>query len=100
MHELQYLHSEGGNVTVRIIEEVQSDWKDLVDYFMLPMETVKNEMARPGWTPKDACRNIFVAWLQGQGRSPRTWATVIDVLKETGKYGKLIHQICLILGLK
>ena len=100
MYELQYLRSEGGNVTVRIIEQVQSDWKELVDYFKLPMETVEKEMAKPGWTPKDACRNVFVTWLQGQGRSPKTWATVIDVLKEIGRYVKLIDEIRLILGSK
>ena len=98
MGDLHYLCNEEGNVEVRIIEQVQSDWKSLVHCFELPMETVENEMAKPGWTPVDACRNTFITWIQGQGRGPKTWATVISVLKKIGKYGELIGKIRLILS--
>ena len=78
MRQLRYLANEAKTVEVRIIQEVQSDWKDLVDVFELRTVTVENETAKPAWTPKDACRNVFVVWLQGQGRSPKTWAIYSD----------------------
>ena len=31
---------------------------------------------------EDACRTMFIEWLEGKGRTPITWETVIKVLEE------------------
>ena len=31
---------------------------------------------------EDCCRNMFVEWLDGTGRTPKTWETVIKALDE------------------
>ena len=32
---------------------------------------------------EDACRTMFVEWLEGKGRTPTTWETVIKALDES-----------------
>ena len=31
---------------------------------------------------EDACRTMFIEWLEGKGRTPTTWETVIKALEE------------------
>ena len=31
---------------------------------------------------EDACRTMFVEWLEGKGRTPTTWETVLNALEE------------------
>ena len=30
----------------------------------------------------EACKTVFMEWLQGKGRTPTTWKTVMSALKE------------------
>ena len=32
----------------------------------------------------DACTAVFSEWLEGKGRSPKTWGTVVRALDEAG----------------
>ncbi len=67
---------------MKIIEEIQSDWVQLVDLFWLPSHTARNLRAMSNFTPEDACREVFHMWLDGgdELRIPRTWKTVIEVM--------------------
>lgn len=82
MRQLRTLQS--GAVTVCIIEEVLAYWVDLADFLDLPTVTVRNLRAEPNFTPESACRTVFERWLNGQGRGPRTWDTLVQVLGEMG----------------
>ena len=53
---------------------------------------VANEQANPGWTPDSACRNVLIAWLNGQGSVPNTWATLLTTLKRMG-YKALLKEV-------
>ena len=44
-----------------------------------------------------ACRSVFTEWLEGKGRQPRTWATLIEVLKEA-ELSILAHELEYIFG--
>ena len=45
--------------------------------------------------PNDAtagCTAMMKKWLEGEGRQPATWATLIELLKDA-KYNDLAHQL-------
>lgn len=48
---------------------------------------------------KDACRTVFIEWLQGKGRDPITWETVIKALDEV-QQGELAKDLREVLGIK
>ena len=41
---------------------------------------------------EDACRTMFVEWLEGKGRTPTTWETVLQALDEA-KQGELARDL-------
>ena len=44
---------------------------------------------------EDACRTMFAEWLEGKGRSPTTWGTVLQALNEArqGELAKDLEEI-------
>ena len=34
---------------------------------------------------QECCLRVFKRWLQGEGRQPKTWEVVLDVLRDAGK---------------
>ena len=96
MSQLQYMaykDEEGKEIEVRIITQVEAKWKTLADLLKLPDKTGANEEAKPCWTPNNACRSVFATWLDGEGREPHSWDTVIQTLKEIGSYTAFIEKI-------
>ncbi len=75
--QLRYLSNEARGVAVKIIEEVQKDWRALSDHLQLPDLTVGN---LEEFSNERACRTVFVKWLNGEGRGPKNWYTVMNVL--------------------
>ena len=90
---MEYRDAEGEDVEVRIINEVQPNWTKLVHVLKLPANVVDIEKAKPAWQPYDACSNVFIMWLSGEGREPHTWRTVIRALKEVGGYKDFIKKV-------
>ena len=41
---------------------------------------------------EDACRTVFIEWLEGKGRNPTTWDTVLQALKEA-EQGELANDL-------
>ena len=41
---------------------------------------------------EDACRTVFIEWLQGKGRTPTTWGTILQVLNEA-EQGELANDL-------
>ena len=44
---------------------------------------------------EDACRTMFAEWLEGKGRSPTTWCTVLQALNEArqGELAKDLEEV-------
>lgn len=87
LHELEDL----GDNSLNIIGCVHQGWQRLRPQFFLPSYTAD---AVRGMSSKDACREVFARWLDGEdgGRSPKTWNTIIKVLNRTG-HGALAAQV-------
>ena len=64
-----------------MIESVACVWEKVATrlYFeghdILRIQTNKHQA-------EDACRTMFVEWLEGRGRTPTTWETVLKALEE------------------
>ena len=41
---------------------------------------------------EDACRTMFGEWLEGKGRTPTTWGTVLQALNEA-RQGELANDL-------
>ena len=41
---------------------------------------------------EDACRTVFIEWLEGKGRTPTTWGTVLQALNEA-EQGELANDL-------
>ena len=67
---------------MRVIKQAAAKWEAVATrlYFEI------NDMARiekdVHYQSIDACRAVFKEWLQGNGRKPTTWNTVIKALEE------------------
>ncbi len=92
--QLRYLSNKARGLTIKIIELVQKDWRTLSDHLQLPGPTVRN---LEEFSNERACRTVFVKWLDGQGRDPKNWYTVMEVLKEMG-LETVANEIPLALG--
>ena len=46
---------------------------------------------------EDACRNMCIEWLEGKGREPKTWQTLLDALKEAD-FGEVASDLADILS--
>ena len=70
---------------MKIIETIATIWKDLG--YLLDFDrtghTVDRIAREHQLRPIDCCTEMLREWLQGRGRQPATWATLIDLLKDT-----------------
>ena len=69
---------------MKIIETIATNWKDLE--YLLDFDrtgrTVHRIAREHQLRPIDCCTEMLREWLQGRGRQPATWATLIDLLKD------------------
>ena len=81
--QLQYLGREGDfeDDVVRVIEEVCYKWKELGDCLEFRPGQIR-AVGKNHQTCEEACRAIFEQWLQGEGRQPANWGTLINILRE------------------
>ena len=80
LHELERF--EQCSLTIRIIDRVAAKWKAVAlhlyfeDHCIEVIEMDCHDQSVP------ACRTMFTRWLEGNGRRPTTWRTLIRALKE------------------
>ncbi len=75
IYDLTHMEVEANHVCV--IKEVQMRWVEVGDF--LQLKYFKNEDKGVGHEFL-TCRGVFDSWLKGQGREPKTWKTVLDLL--------------------
>ena len=79
LHELDL--KEGNGKTVRLISRVAADWVRVATRLHFKGHDIRRLRAdRRG--ALDTCHEMFMEWLDGKGRSPQTWETVIIALEE------------------
>ena len=83
---------------LKIIDKIALDWKNFGKKLYVPAETLKCiEMTcryKGGFENfvMECCSEVMKVWLMGLGRLPVTWATFIEVLKES-EYSELAKNV-------
>ena len=81
LHHLNRIEGSNGK-TVKVIKRAAAKWESVAT--SLHFESHDISCIRKDYPQQsvDACRTVFSEWLQGNGRKPTTWNTVIKALEE------------------
>ena len=72
---------KGNGKTIRLIRRTAADWEQVATRLHFEVHDIRSLRADHCKT-FDTCREMFMEWLEGKGRSPKTWETVIKALEE------------------
>lgn len=84
--QLKFLPSTNGD-KLSIINEVASKWEGigvLMDFDDTGTQLELIRRSRGDRSPESCCLALFQYWLQGNGKGPHTWVTVIELLEDVG----------------
>ena len=92
LHELDLVY--GNQRPVRVLEGSASKWDRVATRLYFDGNMISRIWIESQNDQLRACRNAFTQWLDGNERlcTPRTWKTVIEVLKEAG-LGQLANDL-------
>lgn len=79
LHQLQRLCRD--SVVVNVIREVAPSWETFALYLMMERNMI-NIWKTDTNQVEDAARKLFGHWLDGNGRQPISWKTLIQALRE------------------
>ena len=80
LHQLDLL--EYGHKTLKLIQCIAPKWERIAT--RLHFESHRIETIQKNWPQQaeSACQSMLTKWLDGEGRGPRSWNTLITVLNE------------------
>ena len=78
LHQLQHLRRN--DAVVNVIRAVAPSWIKFALYLRMDRNMIDIWQRSTG--PEDAARKLFSHWLDGNGRTPISWRTLIKVLYE------------------
>ena len=92
-HELHYIESQGKQI--KIFDRVAAEWEQVAARLHFESHTIRAIKVDSCYQTDPACRSMFDRWLQGNGRMPTTWQTLITALNEAefSSLAKEIQQI-------
>ena len=73
---------EGNGKTVRVIKQAAAKWESVATRLYFNIDDITRIREDYHQQAFKACRTTFIEWLQGKGRTPTTWNTVIKALDE------------------
>ena len=80
MWQLQKFVGES-EMAFEVVKEVSTDWKKLALALHLRGEIIWEQNQ---FKVEAACHNILRRWLNGEGRQPVTWETLVNCLEDIG----------------
>lgn len=75
---------EGKDKVIKVIEQVAGRWERVATRLCFEGHNIQRIKRDDNNSCTEACRTMFIEWLNGKGRKPVTWETLIKVLKEAG----------------
>ena len=72
------------NRRIRVIEHVASKWESVAIQLHFEGHLIETIKIDSHSQVDSACRKMFIKWLEGIGRQPITWRTLINALDEAG----------------
>ena len=82
IHELDLISHN--SKTIRIISSSAARWEKIATRLYFDGNTISAIRRDAHFQVEEACRTVFTVWLGGKegSREPKTWATVVAILKE------------------
>ena len=82
-----------------ILKEGASKWEDIATRLYFNGSTISQIRNDSQNNMQGACRSVFIKWIEGESglRGPRTWDTVIKILREAG-LGQLAEDLEIVLS--
>ena len=71
---------------IKIIDRVAAEWKTVALRLQFEDHYIKNIEKDCHFQVVSACRTMFTQWLEGNGRKPTTWETLINALEKANLY--------------
>ena len=81
---------------LRILDNIASHWEEIGICLQIDEATLRMITAETRGDVMDCCGEMMRQWLQGSGRQPVTWATLIEVLREAD-FNVLAHDLEMVL---
>jgi hypothetical protein len=72
------------NQRINVMEQVGPNWEFVADQLSIERHFISTIKTESHHQVNSACRMMFIKWLEGTGRRPITWKTLIDALDEAG----------------
>ena len=91
MWQLQSFVGVGGR-PVRVVENVCADWEKLALALQFRGGVIRAVERSQHFQVEAACITILQRWLDGEGRQPMTWETLIGCLEDIG-HGTLASDL-------
>ena len=65
-----------------MIKQAAAKWESVATSLYFKIDDISRIRKDYHQQSESACQTVFMEWLQGKGRTPTTWNTVIKALKE------------------
>ena len=77
-----------------VIPKIQTEWEDVAFALEYEIQTVNSIKDKHHEDPRKCCKELLKDWLAtGNGKSPKTWSTLLDALKRLDDLKGVIHEI-------
>ena len=67
---------------MKVIEQAAAKWEEVATRLHFESHDISRIRENYPQQALKACRTVFIEWLDGRGRKPITWKTVMTALKE------------------
>ena len=75
---------EGNGLTVKVVDMTASEWETVALRLFLKSHDISRIKRDHPQQSIQAATAVFSEWIQGKGRQPKTWLTIIKALSEAG----------------
>ena len=79
LHQIDRI--EGNGKVIKVITSTAAKWEQVATRLYLDHHIIEH-IKRDHYQTVPCCRKIFERWLDGEGRQPATWKTLIIALEE------------------
>ena len=89
-HQLDLVEENGKEV--RVIKAIASRWQDVATRLHFDLNDIKCIKRDNHHESKPSCHEMLSLWLNGKGRQPADWETLIKALKEA-EFSELAKEL-------
>ena len=80
LHQVDLI--DGNGKTVKVIEQAAAKWERVATRLYFESHDISRIKKDNPLQSFEACQTVFIEWLNGKGRKPISWETLIKALKE------------------